>query len=383
MWTKFRHKLTFALLRPTLGLVMRILFGFKAKKCKLPKGPHLIISNHQATMDPFMLSKSFDRPIYFIASDDLFTKKPYSKAMRFLVAPIPKTKSTSDLGTIKICLKIIKEGGTIAVFPEGNRTFSGGLWHVDFAIVKLAKLLKVPLVYYTIRGGYGVEARWSNHIARGKMTGEVVKILSPEEIAQMDPQALYEDIIEKLDVRDAPSVTPFKSKRRAEKLERVLFLCPNCGSIQSIHSHTHEIFCDKCDMRAEYTENLTFKGNVRFETVYEWYQFQEAFIRDYTFEKDDAILFQDDDVQVDHVIRGLRRDKQILGTMTLSKNALIVKNDIKTITYPMEDITGMTALGKHKLDFYHEGRTLQAHGRADFNAIKYLQMYHKIKGEKI
>ena len=42
------------------------------------------------------------------------------------------------------CIRVAREGGTIAMAPEGNRTFGGSTGYMNNAIVPLAKKLGLP-----------------------------------------------------------------------------------------------------------------------------------------------------------------------------------------------------------------------------------------------
>ena len=167
LWVKKRHARVFAFLRFALAPIMRIKYRYKPVKSDLPEGPYLILSNHQASMDPFWVSKSFRFPIYFFASDDIFNLK-ISPLIEYLVAPIPKSKSLTDLKAVKDVLRVLKEGGAVGIFPEGNRTIGGGQWEVTDASAKLVKVSKVPCftisaaVTAPIRAGAGRSAAARN-----------------------------------------------------------------------------------------------------------------------------------------------------------------------------------------------------------------------------
>ena len=137
MWMKKRHKVVFTVLKYPFKLFFKVKYNFKSIKYKLEKKPYLILSNHLGILDPFFVAASFSRPVYYIASADLFSTK-YGKIINYLVAPIPKNKNVKELGPIKDCVKIVKEGGTVGVFPEGNRSYDGNLCHIDEAIAKLS-----------------------------------------------------------------------------------------------------------------------------------------------------------------------------------------------------------------------------------------------------
>ena len=91
MWKKKRHQYILNLLKNPLRLFIRLKYNFKSYQYKLDDKPHLILSNHLTTLDPIMLSASFNKPVYYIASADIFSSK-YGKMLSYLVAPIPKNK---------------------------------------------------------------------------------------------------------------------------------------------------------------------------------------------------------------------------------------------------------------------------------------------------
>ena len=236
-WVKKRHKIIFTLLCPIFKLYLKLRYNFTASKDEkaTPKNA-LIYSNHVTVLDPFMIAASFKRPIYYMMNDDLFTLGFLSSIITWLVNPIPKSKSKSDLNAVKISLKVLKEGGTVGIFPSGNRTLSGGSWEVDKSAAKFAKIAKVPLVLYKLKGGYGSDPRWGGSVRRGKMTGGVSKILYPEELEKMSIEEIYEEIVKSLNTEDLTLGWKFKSKKRAEFLERAVYYCPKCGALNSIHS---------------------------------------------------------------------------------------------------------------------------------------------------
>lgn len=89
-------------------------------------------------MDPFFISKAFPFQLYFYASDDLFNLK-VSPLIRYLAAPIPKSKSVADLKAVMISLRVLREGGAIGITPEGNRTLSGRLWEMGDSVANSLK----------------------------------------------------------------------------------------------------------------------------------------------------------------------------------------------------------------------------------------------------
>ena len=59
---------------------------------------------------------------------------PLSALIRYLVAPIPIQKQATDVAAVMTCICLAREGGTIAIAPEGNRTYSGKTVYINPAI---------------------------------------------------------------------------------------------------------------------------------------------------------------------------------------------------------------------------------------------------------
>lgn len=382
-WIKKRHFFVFKVLHPFFKWNIKKRYNLTVVDCekKVPS-PALVMSNHLTTLDPFMLSLSFKRPIYFIASDDLFTIPVLSPIIKFLVAPIPKSKSKSDLSTIRNTVRVLKEGGTVAVFPEGNRSLSGGNWNIDISTAKLAKMCKVPLVLYNVKGGYGADPRWGRGVRKGKMICGVKKIISAEELSKMSVDEIYKEIVNNLVSDDYKWDIAFKSKHRAEYLERALYYCENCKSFNTIQSKNQKVYCKKCGFSAQYGENLKFEninGKIAGETVKEWFDKQRVELEKKT-KSIDGVLFYDKKVQARLIYD---RKRHALGAAELCaiRDGVTV-NLKKGVAYDLsfQTLYGATILGKRKINFYlPDDKTLQIKGNKRFNSVKYLHLYEMFK----
>ena len=379
-WVKKRHAAVFAFLRFAMAPFLWLRYHYRAEKAPIRKGPCIVLSNHQATMDPFFISKAFPFQLYFYASDDLFNLK-VSPLIRYLAAPIPKSKSVADLKAVMISLRVLREGGAIGITPEGNRTLSGRQWEMGDSVAKLVKTAKVPLVLFNLCGGYGTDPRWGIKIRRGtKFVGRVRRILTPEEYAGMSDEELFGVIKNELDVDDTLSGERYKSRRRAEYIERALYMCPVCGSIGTIHSHGTGFCCTSCKTEAEYTENLKISPPVGgYSRIYEWYEWerQEIVRRILGGEKisDGDILFRES-------VKLQKKIKLPGNTVTLDKDSLMISSGGAETRYPLAEIDAITAVGKKKFNFYYKGKILQVKGGKRFCAIKYVHAFDGIRAAR-
>ena len=372
---KPRHKFFFAVARPIVRIMARKLH-FKTETYKLEKGKnYLILSNHQGYLDPAFLSLTIKSPIYFITSDALYSQKWYLRLLFYCFGPIKKRKGFADITCIRTMCAIAKEGGNVAVFPEGNRQWNDSQFHIDRAIVKLVRLIKLPVVLYNFNGGYGVQPRWGKSIRCGKHTGAVKEVIPFEEIKGMSDDELYERIVGGLKVIDSDSGELYKSDERAEYLERELFVCPKCGRAFTLHSQGNEIKCGNCGLTVTYGENLRLTSpdtDFKFDKLVDWYEFQLKYVREYDLNSADE-LFSDDEIEL---YDKTEKERVLVasGRLTLFKDKL----SLGGWSVPTSEISGCAAQDGNKFSFNAGDKSYLAVGHERFNGIKYLLFFNRV-----
>lgn len=100
-WTKFRHRIVRNIAGGVIGLYSRWKYGVKADRFQ-EQGhrAYLILLNHQTPFDQFFVGMSFKQPVYYLATEDIFSNGWISSLIRWLVAPIPIKKQTTDIGAV-------------------------------------------------------------------------------------------------------------------------------------------------------------------------------------------------------------------------------------------------------------------------------------------
>ena len=386
-WCKFRHKVITFLLREPFHLYARIAYGVRIEKCR-DKRQFLVLMNHQTAFDQFFVGIAFPRPIYYVASEDLFSKGWLSKLIKWLVEPIPIKKSTTDTHAVRLCRKVALEGGSIALFPEGNRTYSGKTEYIKPSLEQLVRFLRLPVAIVNLEGGYGVHPRWSDVIRGGKCRVYVKRIVEVEEYQAMEPSAFAELLEKELYVDDTAIPAEYPHKKSAEYLERVMYYCPECG-LSTWESHGDTAKCLTCGKTVRYLPNLRLEGaNTPFpyQTMAEWYDAQEDFANRLDLSVYNDTPVYTDTVKFSEVI--LYKNKRILAkdaTLSLYGDRYTVEMHGETLTFPFAEIATVSVLGKNKLDFYIGDKVFQVKGDKRYNAVKYMHFYfrytHVLKGD--
>ncbi len=383
-WIKYRHRVVRNIAYAILYPYSRIRYGISLPKFKdQGNRPYLILLNHQTPFDQFFVGMCFSGPVYYLATEDIFSNGWISSLIRWLVAPIPIKKQTTDVTAIKTCLKVAKEGGTICIAPEGNRTYSGKTEYMSPTIAALAKKINLPIALFRIEGGYGTEPRWSDVIRKGKMKAYVSRVIESEEYKNLSNEELFSLIKDGLYVNEANAENIFKHKKRAEYLERAMYVCPFCG-LSVFESKNEFIECKNCHAKIEYTLTTELSGincKFPFRFVNDWYKYQKDFVRnlDLTEYKDKPIY--EDNVGIFEVI--IRKRKDLLrdnAQIMLFGNRIEIDRDTENaLILFFEDISVVAVLGRNKLNIYHKGTVYQIKGSKRFNALKYVNIFYQYK----
>ena len=384
-WLRFRHRVITNIAYLILYPYARLKYGMKVEKYRQQgKRAYLILLNHQTPFDQFFVGMSFIKnPVYYMATEDIFSLGWLSKVIRWLVAPIPIKKQTTDASAVMTCLRVAREGGTIAIAPEGNRTYSGRTEYMNPAIAGLARKMKLPIALYRIEGGYGVEPRWSDKTRKGKMRGYVSQVIEPEEYSKMTNEELFERIQKGLYVDEAVADGRFKSKKRAEYLERAVYVCPFCG-LSSFESCGNEITCKSCGSTVLYGEDKRLSGvgfNFPFPFVAQWYDYQKDYVNHLDVNQYLQTPLYRDEADIRKVIVYKKKELFRKNAQIALYGDRIVFDEGKDhgMTLPFEEVTAVAVLGKNKMNIYHADQVYQLKGSVRFNALKYVHIYYRHK----
>jgi 1-acyl-sn-glycerol-3-phosphate acyltransferase len=379
-WMKFRHKVVHLILRHPVHLICKIKYGIKIKKYP-EKRPCLILYNHQTAFDQFFVGLAFKQPVYYLATEDIFSNGWVSSLIKFLVEPIPIKKQTTDVKAILNCIRVAKEGGSIAIAPEGNRTYSGETVYMSPTIAPLARKLGLPIMLYRIEGGYGVQPRWSDVTRRGKMRSFVSNVIEPEEYKDMTDDELFAIIRDGLYQNEAVADARFVHKRSAEYIERAIYTCPDCG-LTTLESNGDIVECKKCGKKVRYLPTKELEGvNCEFphRFMLDWYNAQSDLINSLDLTPYYDTPMYRDHAEIKEVIPSKKKIPYGYATITLYGNR--VELDIKEadVVFPFDECSTITVLGKNKLNIYHGGKIYQLKGDKRFCALKYVNIYHRYK----
>ncbi len=384
-WTRFRHKVYTFLGRPVLALLCRTMYGIRVTRFKEQGGrQYLVLMNHQTAFDQFFIAVAFRGPVYYVATEDLFSNGFVSSLIRHLVAPIPICKSMTDIKAVLDCKRVAREGGTIALAPEGNRTYSGRTGHIKPSIAPLIRSLRLPVAIFRIEGGYGVHPRWSDVRRKGAMHAGVSRVIEYDQYKDLTDDELFKLISDELYVDEAKADGFYYHKRSAEYLERAMYVCPFCG-LSEFETNGDKITCKKCARVIRYLPNKELEGvgfTFPYRYIADWYDYQSEFISQLDLSPYADVPVYSDTVRLSETV--IYSHKELIAKeaiLSVYADRFTLSYGGETVTHPFADITAAAALGRNKLNLYIKGRIFQICGDKRFCVLKYLNLYYHAVNE--
>lgn len=388
----FRHQLVYKLLRHMIRPFLKWKFNYSCSKETVHHHPYIVLSNHNTDFDPFLVGLSFNESMYYVASDHIFRWGYISRIIEFLVSPIPRIKANREVETVLNIIRRLKAGANICIFAEGNRSFSGETGDIPESTGKLLKRSGTALITYRLDGGYFSSPRWSSSFRKGQMTGRVVKEYSPEDIRAMSIEELNDAIKRDLYINayteQEKNPVAFKGKRLAENLETALYLCPRCGSMNSLKG-IGDLFSCSCGLKLKYTPYGYFTSEDEYEppfdTILAWCRWQTEAIK----EKVKNVVPSDQAITCDEA-QSLwlidKANKSVLiteGTLKLYSDRIAFTSDDKLHEFPLSSISDIAIHGKMVLIFSTTDRsTYEIKSNQPRSALKYLELVKALKESK-
>jgi len=329
-----------------------------------------------------------------------------------LVRPIPFSKGSSDLTALKSMMSVIKAGGSVAMFPSGNRSFYGDECRIVPGAGRLAKLFGVPLVLVRQRGGFNTLPRWRVKRSRGRMTAEVSRIVSREELAAMTAGEIDDLILREIGFDEFAwnrvERQAFRGSRKAEFLESVLFFCPECGRMgaasggsdgsadviianatatnatnRGLRSEGNDFFCLDCGARARIDEAGFFEtiGGAKNlpDTILEWNRMQIESVKAFDFSPfAEKPLFVDSDITLLSAEYAKKEHFVCNGRLEFYNDRFRISDSVFGYDFPFAE-TRMAIQGSRKMTFYYKDAVYALVCPPRGNLMKYMVCGYHLK----
>ena len=142
------HNKVYAVLYPIIWIFMKILHPWKAIGAEnIPKGPAVICGNHTTVGDPLYVvcGMSSKRQTHVMAKAEIM-KWPVIGFLLKKAGIIGVNRGKSDMAAVKECLRVLRNGEKLLMFPEGTRVKEGKVSEAQTGAAMLATRTNSPLV---------------------------------------------------------------------------------------------------------------------------------------------------------------------------------------------------------------------------------------------
>ena len=397
-----RYDRIYRILAFILCPAFRRFINFHGEPLPQVEGPMLILCNHNTDFDFILLAGAFTGTMDFVVTESLMRMGFWGHLVAEHLRPILHDKGSVGVGTVRQIVKRLRAGRNVTLFPEGNRSFDGITCAIPSATGGLARISGATLVLYRLTGGYFTSPRWGKGLRHGRMEGHVTGVYSPQELKGMTSEqvqtlieeGLYEDAYKEQENKPVR----FQTRRGARLLETLLFSCPGCGKISSLHSDNNRVGCE-CGYELSYTSYGYLEDpEGRSYTVTEMLKRQKERLKQ-MLESEERAPDENSDENKD-----IRSDEntggQALWSDSVSFRLLDSAHNIleeKSVTlaayrqylmlgdyrFNLEDVSDISIVQRNRLGLHI--RNMKEHyeitGADTFNAIKY-QIWKEIRNEE-
>ena len=113
------------------------------------RGPHIIAANHIGLLDGPLVAAFAPRSVHALTKKEMFEGRTGVALRAF--GQIPLSRHETDPSAMKDCIRVLRDGGVVMVFPEGTRG-SGEMQHMHAGAAYLALVTGAPVVPLVIFG---------------------------------------------------------------------------------------------------------------------------------------------------------------------------------------------------------------------------------------
>ncbi|MCF7905419.1 MAG: 1-acyl-sn-glycerol-3-phosphate acyltransferase [Candidatus Marinimicrobia bacterium] len=312
----------------------------------------LIVANHESYLDPILFGIHIPFEIHFVTTADVFTN-PFMNFLLKGIGTFPMRRHRQDLKSIRTMIRMINEGRTVGIFPEGGRTLDGAPLPILDETIKLIQRCKVPILPIQISGAYEIWPRWAPNRRRAQFKAIINPVIP---VSQQSGIHELRTLIEDLIFPKERTFRPTRSRFIVKGLDQYLWACPECQTQASITiTSKNTLRCSGCQNEWTMTDQyqLINKQSAESLSLVDWNQRIEAPISSKPLNRSFITDIQVDESPYLHSnIQAYRTDTGILmaGELELiltNKRFILLKANKVAETWDLNTITVFT------LDFAH------------------------------
>jgi 1-acyl-sn-glycerol-3-phosphate acyltransferase len=136
-------------------------------------GPAVIAANHFSHLDGMLINTASvyakQRGVAFLAAADVYNSNRLFKLMCDIAHCIPVKRDESDRGALLKTIKLLRRGGLVGIFPEGQRSRDGTIAQGKEGVAVIALATGCPVIPVGISGTFQAFPRKTKIIKPSKV----------------------------------------------------------------------------------------------------------------------------------------------------------------------------------------------------------------------
>lgn len=327
----------------------------------------ILLSTHSARNEFFYTLNGFHKKgIHIVCGLQNFLKNKYNYCALNLMGVIPKFLFQPDFAGIKKMLTVLKQGRSLALFPEGIQTLSGSMHPINPATTQFLKRAGVTVVLARTEGAYLAFNRYSRDEKHGEIRVTYSILFTPEELAELSDREVYDKMLEKFRYNDfeANKVARVKyigKKKNIEGLDNLLYICPICNKKHCLSVKDDALVCGECGYSVTLDEYYDFHekdGRLPLGDIDKWCKWQRRLmhqaVKDESFAlcaKGELLVMRTD------AWRKPPHNREMIfsGDVKLDADGLhIVSLEGEERFFNIENLYSLTMVTGKYLEFYHK-----------------------------
>lgn len=115
------------------------------------RGGMLLVINHQSFLDPLLVGLPLQRPVSYVARENLF-RVPFVGWVLRNAYVLPINRDAAGASVLREMISRLKAGFWVGIFPEGTRSVDGTLGEIKPGFVAMLRRANVPVCPVGIAG---------------------------------------------------------------------------------------------------------------------------------------------------------------------------------------------------------------------------------------
>lgn len=165
------ERLFLSLVTGAVGVLLRLLVDVRVvgRENWQEGAGGFVLANHQSALDPFIIGALISRRIAFLTKSTAFAGRLQRLFLKWAKG-LPTTRTATDPPIVYIMRRFLRQGVTVGIFPEAERSWDGTLQPFKLGLVKLLMASGAPVRPVILQNSFQFWPRWAKFPRRASIT---------------------------------------------------------------------------------------------------------------------------------------------------------------------------------------------------------------------